>query len=100
MIERHWSAIARREKADEYIDYLNKNTFEKLKSLPGFATAKILTRETAEGIEFLIITTWENIKAIENFAGKNVTRSVVPEPVQKLMLRFDSEARHYEVREN
>ena len=98
MIERHWSAIAKNEKANDYIAYLNENTFVKLKKLPGFIKAKILTRDTIEGTEFLIVTTWENIKAVENFAGKDVSVSVVPDEVQRLMLRFDAQAKHYEIR--
>ncbi|HZI24869.1 MAG TPA: hypothetical protein VFD46_07325 [Chryseolinea sp.] len=42
MIERHWKGIARKERANEYIDHLRNDTFKKLKQINGFIAASIL----------------------------------------------------------
>lgn len=95
MIERHWSGIAKREKAKEYVSYLKKDTLRQLSAIPGFISARILERDRKEGIEFLIITTWQNPDSIEAFAGSNIEMAVVPEQVQEMMLAYDKTVQHY-----
>ena len=95
MISRHWTGIAKRERADEYIFHLQDDTFKKIKNIDGFISSKILQREVEEGIEFLIITEWESIEAIKKFAGEQFNIAVVPQLVKEIMMRYDHEVRHY-----
>jgi len=95
MISRHWTGIAKRERADEYIFHLQNDTFKKIKNIDGFISSKILQREVEEGIEFLIITEWESIEAIKKFAGEQFNIAVVPQLVKEIMMRYDHEVRHY-----
>jgi len=97
MISRHWTGIAKRERADEYIFHLQNDTFKKIKNIDGFISSKILQREVEEGIEFLIITEWESIEAIKKFAGEQFNIAVVPQLVKEIMIRYDHEVRHYMV---
>jgi heme-degrading monooxygenase HmoA len=97
MIARHWRGVARRERAEAYIEHLRAETFPALARLPGFLSASILRRRVPEGEEFLVITNWESLAAIRAFAGEDVEGAVVPDTVQEMMVSFDRTARHYEV---
>jgi heme-degrading monooxygenase HmoA len=97
MISRHWTGLAKKEKAAEYIIHLKTDTFRQLKQLDGFISASILKRELDDGIEFLIITEWKTLASIKQFAGDQYETAVVPATVQSLMIRYDTKARHYEV---
>jgi len=97
MIERHWKGIAKREMAKDYIIHLKNDTFKRLTTIRGFISAKILKREVAQGIEFLIVTKWQNVDAIRGFAGANIDIAVVPDHVQELMITYDKTVQHYGV---
>lgn len=99
MISRHWFALCKREKANEYIDHLLSETFQTLKTIKGFRKASILTKDEKEGMLFLIITEWNSIEDIKVFAGDDVEQAVVPQSVQQIMIRCDSRVRHYEIKE-
>jgi heme-degrading monooxygenase HmoA len=97
MISRHWTGIAKRERASEYIAHLQNDTLKKLKQINGFVRASILKRDTAEGVEFLVTTDWLDKEAIKKFAGENYEQAVVPDIAQQMLVRFDRTVRHYEV---
>ncbi len=97
MVERHWKGIAKKEKAQEYIDHLKNSTFRKLKEISGFVSASILTRDLPDGVEFLIVTKWKTFDAIKQFAGEKIDIAVVPKRVQLMMLRYDEYVSHYEI---
>jgi heme-degrading monooxygenase HmoA len=98
MISRHWTGIAKKERANEYIEHLQHDTFKKIKAIPGFIAAKILKREVEDGTEFLIITDWDSLDTIKQFAGTDVNIAVIPKLVQDIMIRYDENVRHYEIK--
>src|SRR5258705_1363464 len=98
MISRHWTGLAKKERANEYISHLQNDTFKQIANIDGFISAHILRRELEEGIEFLIITEWRTLDAIVEFTGTNFDTAVVPRLVQDIMIRYDDMVRHYEVR--
>ncbi len=96
MVERHWKGIAKPGFKENYIRYLQNTTFTKLRQLPGFVSAKILTKELYHGgTEFLIITTWESIEHIKAFSGEDYETAVVPTEVAEMMLGHEDFATHY-----
>lgn len=96
MIARHWKGLARRERAEDYIRYLQEETFPKLTDIDGFVYASILKRETERGMEFLVISHWQSLEAIRQFSGEaNV--AVVPLDVQEMMVEYDREVQLYEI---
>jgi heme-degrading monooxygenase HmoA len=97
MISRLWSGVARRENAEAYLEHLRGDTFPRLADLAGFVDASILQRTVEDGVEFLIVTRWESLRAIGQFAGEDIARAVVPETVQRMMVRYDEVVRHYDV---
>jgi heme-degrading monooxygenase HmoA len=100
MISRHWTGIAKKNKAEEYVHHLREHTFPQLKDIEGFISASILKRDMQEGVEFLVITNWESIASIKTFAGPDAEIAVVPVTAQNMMIRFDRKARHYEIIES
>ncbi len=99
MISRHWTGLARKERANDYTAHLQNDTFKQLSNIKGFLQASILSMETEEGVEFLIITEWETLEAIKQFAGANYETAVVPDIAQKMMIRYDEKVKHYEVQQ-
>ena len=97
MILRHWKGIARVEEADNYIRYLESETFPQVSTIQGFVEAKILKRNVEQGVEFLIISTWESVASIKQFAGEVADIAVVPPHVQAMMVEFDDFTTHYEI---
>lgn len=97
MISRHWTGIARRDRADAYVEHLEHDTFPKLLSLPGFVRASVLRRERTEGVEFRVVTVWESLASIQSFAGSDAEAAVVPEKARAMMIDYDRRATHYEV---
>jgi heme-degrading monooxygenase HmoA len=97
MISRHWTGLARKERANDYIAHLQSDTFRQIEKINGFISASILKRDLPEGVEFLIITEWESLDAIKQFAGANYSAAVVPALVEEMMIYYDKEVRHYEV---
>jgi heme-degrading monooxygenase HmoA len=90
-----WRGIVRKERADEYIAHLKEETFRELGGINGFISAKILKRNTKEGIEFLVVTVWKDDDAIRQFAGSNIQTAVVPERVRDMMITYDKPVVHY-----
>ena len=99
MISRHWKGLAKPEEAENYIEHLRDDTFPKLSKIDGFIDASILSRPTQKGIEFLIVTRWRSIHAIKAFAGEAATVAVVPSIVQEMMVDYEHEVVHYEIKE-
>jgi heme-degrading monooxygenase HmoA len=97
MISRHWTGLAKKDRADDYIAHLKNETFRQLDAIDGFVEASILKRELGDGIEFLIITKWRSVEAIKQFAGENFETAVVPKTAQEMMIRFDTVVKHYDV---
>lgn len=96
MIARHWKGLAKSERADDYIRYLQEETFPKLTDIDGFVYASIMKRETERGIEFLVISHWQSLEAIQEFSGEANVAVVSPD-VQEMMVEYDREVQLYEI---
>jgi heme-degrading monooxygenase HmoA len=97
MIARHWKGIAKKDRADEYIDHLKNETFKGLDKTNGFLNSSILTRNVEAGTEFLVITEWKDVNSIKSFAGEDYGTAVVPQVVKDIMVSYDQLASHYEI---
>lgn len=97
MISRQWCALARQDRAADYVRHLQTETFPALREIPGFIDASILSRPGAGAVEFLIVTRWASLGAIARFAGADPETAVVPAAVAQMMIEYDRRARHFEV---
>jgi len=97
VIARHWRGLARMNQAQNYVEHLRTDTFPALRLLPGFIGASILSRQSGDGIEFLVVTQWCALDDIARFSGTDLEAAVVPAEVAQMMIDYDRRVKHYEV---
>lgn len=97
MIVRTWHGLAKADRAEAYIRHLEEQVFPALTRIEGHRGARVLRRETAEGVEFMVVTRWTSIDAIQAFAGDDLTRAVVEPEAQGHFLCMDDRVTHWDV---
>ncbi len=97
MIARVWRGTALPERADQYVEHLQRSVLPELYQIEGFKGAYLLRRNLDEGVEFTVQTLWESMDAIRKFAGENAETAVVAPAARPLFREFDSTATHYEI---
>jgi len=97
MISRQWRGLALQNEAQNYVEHLRTDTFPKLRALPGFVSASILSRPFGDGVEFLVVTQWRALDDIARFAGPDLEAAVVPSEVARMMIDYDRRVKHYNV---
>lgn len=97
MIVRTWSARATETGAAQYIDYFEHTLLPELRTLPGFAGARLLSRPLGELVEITAHTTWESIDAIRAFAGDDVTAAKVEPEALAMLSDSDPAVVHHTV---
>jgi heme-degrading monooxygenase HmoA len=97
MVSRHWRGVSHVTEADSYVRYLQHNIFPQFARMAGFASASVLQRRVAAGVEFCVVTTWQSMDAIRQFAGDSPDVAVVPAVVQAMMVEFEKTVAHYEI---
>ena len=97
MIARYWKGIAFKEKANDYETHLERSVLPELERIDGFRGYRLLRRDVAEDVEFVVLTLWESMEAIRKFAGENADTAVVAPEARGLFRKYDSEVKHYEI---
>jgi heme-degrading monooxygenase HmoA len=97
MIVRTWRGRAPADKPDAYPAHFDRAVLPELRKVPGFISAMLLRRETADGYEFLVATTWESLDAIKAFAGQAYERAVVEPGAVAALASFDGTVDHYDL---
>ncbi|HZS08788.1 MAG TPA: antibiotic biosynthesis monooxygenase [Blastocatellia bacterium] len=97
MIARLWTARVAQAQAPAYADHLKSRVLSALREVDGYDGAKLLERETADGVEIVVITLWQSLDAVRKFAGPDLERAVVSDEIAPLLLWYDRQVRHYEV---
>jgi hypothetical protein len=98
MIERHWTGVLRRDRADDYLAHLRNDIFPTLRRLDGFCGATAATRDVDDGVEVRVITNWTSREAIERFTGGDIDTAVIAPDAKAMMVRYEERATHYAVR--
>lgn len=99
MIARVWRGITLKEKADDYLAYLNETGLKDYAKTPGNRGVTILRRIQGEHCEVMLISLWESMDAVRGFAGENPERSVYYPEDEQYLLQMEPLVRHYEVAE-
>lgn len=99
MIARIWRGITLKEKADDYLAYLNETGLKDYAKTPGNRGVTILRRIQGEHCEVMLISLWESMDAVRAFAGENPERSVYYPEDEQYLLQMEPLVRHYEVAE-
>jgi heme-degrading monooxygenase HmoA len=99
MIARHWRGWTKLENADEYEALLRTKVFRRLKQIEGYRGGYVLRRDEEES-EFVVVNFFETLDAVRRFAGPNYETAVFEPEAKRLLSRFDTVTKHYEVRVN
>jgi heme-degrading monooxygenase HmoA len=97
MIARVWKAKIGKAHAPVYADHLKSQVLTALRKIDGYIGAKLLERETSDGVEIVVITLWRSLDSIKKFAGPDVEKAVVSDDIVSLFLQYDKRVRHYKV---
>ncbi len=98
-IKRVWHGWTTKENADKYQNILNKDVLPSIeaKQIPGYEKIEVLKIELEDEVEFVTIMTFESLQNVIDFQGENYKHSYVPDVAQKILKRWDQEAKHYEL---
>lgn len=97
MIARVWRGITLKEKADDYLAYLQVTGLKDYAATPGNRGVTVLRREQGEHCEIMLISLWESMDAVRAFAGENPDRSVYYPEDDQYLLQMEPLVRHYGV---
>jgi hypothetical protein len=76
MIARIWRGVTPAEKADQYLEYLEKTGLKDYRAVPGNQGVQVLRRTYEGKTEFLLISLWESYETIRAFAGCGLPASL------------------------
>ena len=97
MIARIWHGEVAPERADEYLDYLNRTGVPDYRATEGNRGVYVLRRIEGGRAHFLTLSFWESMERIEGFAGPEPEKArYYPEDAQ-FLLHFEPEVEHYEI---
>ena len=97
MIARIWHGRTLTEKADEYLEFLEKRALPDYRGTSGNCAAFILRRVDGDVTHFITLTHWESLAAIEAFAGADISRAKYYSEDSQFLLEFEPLVQHYEL---
>jgi heme-degrading monooxygenase HmoA len=97
MIARIWRGITLKEKADDYLAYLDHTGLADYAKIKGNRGVTVLRRMQGEHCEFMLISLWESMSAVREFAGENPEKAVYYPEDEQFLLQMEPLVRHYEV---
>jgi hypothetical protein len=100
MIARHWRGWTKIEDADAYEDLLKSRVLPGLENITGYRGGYILRNDGVAESEFVVVNLFESLDAVRQFAGDNYAVPVFEPEAKRLLIRFEPQAMHYDVRAN
>lgn len=99
-IIRTWKGWTTLENAPVYEDMLINEVFPavKKKGVDGLEKISISTNIKKDEVEFFLILQFDCLDSVKIFAGENYKTAYIPENAQRVLLRYDKTAQHYEFR--
>jgi len=97
MIARIWHGKTRPEKADSYLDYLNKTGMPDYRRTAGNLGAYVIRRIENGVAHFFTLTFWDSYDAIKRFAGKNYEKARYYPEDAEFLLEMEPKVQHFEV---
>lgn len=101
-IIRIWKGWTLPEKAENYRQFLSDELFPevKRKGIRGLEKVSISSSPSQEEVEFLVMMQFDAIDAIKEFAGEDYETAFIPEKAKRLLHRYESKAKHYELHDD
>ncbi|MEN8138798.1 MAG: antibiotic biosynthesis monooxygenase [Bacteroidota bacterium] len=97
-IIRTWKGWTTIENAPIYEDMLINEVFPavKKKGVDGLEKVSISIQNKKDEVEFFLILQFDSLDAVKTFAGENYEIAYIPENAQRVLLRYEETAQHYE----
>ena len=97
-IIRTWKGWTTIENAPIYKDMLINEVFPavKKKGVEGLEKVSISSQIKKDEIEFFLILQFDSLESVKVFAGENYEIAYIPENAQRVLLRYEETAQHYE----
>lgn len=97
MIARIWHGVTSTDKADEYVDYLNRTGLADYRATQGNRGVYLLRRIEGDQAHFLTLTFWDSKDAIREFAGEDVEKARYYPEDAAFLVELETAVKHYEV---
>ena len=97
MIARIWHGDVAPERADEYLDFLNRTGVPDYRATEGNMGVYVLRRLEDDRAHFLTVAFWESMRKVEGFAGAEPERARYYPEDERFLPHFEPKVRHYEV---
>ncbi len=100
-IIRTWKGWTTKQNAPIYQDMLVNEVFPtvKKKGVRGLEKVSISVKHNKDDVEFFLVLQFDSLKSVKSFAGDDYEHAYIPENAKRVLLKFDSRAEHYELRE-
>jgi heme-degrading monooxygenase HmoA len=99
MIGRIWHGTTNIERANEYLEYLNRTGIPDYQRTKGNLGAHVLQRIEDGVAHFFTVTFWDSYDAIKRFAGRDFERARYYPEDEKFLLAMEPCVEHFEVPE-
>lgn len=97
MIMREWRGSVPRDKADAYVEVLERTGLKDYADTPGNRGVFLLREDGEHETEFVTLTLWESEDAVRDFAGKYLLCARYYPEDHDFLLAFAEFVRHYQV---
>lgn len=97
MIARIWHGEVASEKADAYLDYLNRTGVPDYRATEGNRGVYVLRRVEEGRTHYLTVSFWDSVEKIAGFTGPEPERARYYPEDEKFLLGFEPTVGHYEV---
>ena len=97
MIARLWNGTVPTDRADAYLEYLNRTGVPDYRATEGNRGVQVLRRDEGGRTHFLLVSLWESWDAIRAFAGDDPERARYYPEDEEFLLELEPRVTHYEV---
>ncbi|MET0399642.1 MAG: antibiotic biosynthesis monooxygenase [Longimicrobiaceae bacterium] len=97
MIARLWHGAVPADRADAYLEYLNRTGVPDYRATGGNRGVQVLRREEDGRTHFLLVSLWASWDAVRAFAGDDPERARYYPEDDEFLLELEPRVTHYEV---
>ena len=98
MIARLWRGWVASDRADEYVEYVNRTGIAEYTQTPGNLGAQMWTRDLGDGrTEVITLSWWESAEDIRGFAGDDIEQAVFYPEDDRYLIDRETTVTHYVV---
>jgi heme-degrading monooxygenase HmoA len=97
VIARMWHGVTAADRADEYLDYLNRTGVPDYRETEGNRGVYVLRRIEGDEAHFLTVSFWGSIEEVKAFAGSDPEKARYYPEDEEFLLEFEPQVKHYDV---